>query len=535
MNPISPTEERWLYFLDDEIAQSLLQAEPNLAEFAPGIRHKPASTAVLTRAVIAALEGRKDEALAALKRAVGAGEGSPDEIAFLAYLEVDRERFADALPLYERVQALEPDVPAHFYNAGLCHFRLGRWKEAADAFHQAIGKGPAAARLEYSLALAICHLHLFEPQQAISFFDRVLAQQPDHEGALFGKAAGYQYLREYEAAERIYLQLDELVLSDSPLYANMALNRLSLAMSRQNGAGDEEAVRKLAERLLISADPLHQLAAHEALANLAFLKERFTDAAKHCEKIVELAPQGADAWFNLGVARHHLGLQRPAMEAYLQAIEIDPNLMQAQANLGMLHHQRGDLDQARRCYVEALHHDPSLAETLWNLGILLEQGNHQAEASVCYEQLTQLAPDWEEPWFRLATGHLAAGRWQPAHDAFAACLQLRSDWLAAGEGLALAKAKLGDEPTAVELLERIRNIEPAPLVLFNLAVLHQNQGREELAAQYYREAVEMDPDYPEALLNLGHAMKKAGNPEEAQVLWKRAVRLRPVYAAEYFA
>jgi tetratricopeptide (TPR) repeat protein len=535
VNPINATEERWLYFLDDEVAQSLLQVEPNLAEFAPGIRHKPASSAVMTRAVISALEGRKDEALAALKKAAAAPEAAADVVAFLAYLEVDRGRHEDALALYDRVIGMEPDVQSHHYNAGVCHFKLGRWKEAAEAFHRAQGKGHSLGRVEFPLALAICHLHLFEPQQAITFFDVVLAHQPDHESASFGKAAAYQYLREYDAAERIYAQLDEIVLPDSAVYANMTLNRLSLAMSRQNGAGDEEAVRKLAERLLASKDPLHQLAAHEALANVSFLRERFTDATKHCEKIIELAPQGADAWFNLGVARHHLGLQRPAMEAYLQAIEIDPNLMQSQANLGMLHHQRGELDQARRCYVEALHHDPSLAETLWNLGILLEQGNHQAEASVCYEQLTQLAPDWEEPWFRLATGHLAAGRWQQAHDAFSACLQLRTDWLAAGEGLALAKAKLGDEPTAVELLERIRSIEPSPLVLFNLAVLHQNQGREELAVQYYRDAVELDPDYPEALLNLGHAMKKAGNPEEAQVLWKRAVRLRPVYAAEYFA
>jgi tetratricopeptide (TPR) repeat protein len=539
VNPINAnvngTEERWLYFLDDEVAQSLLQAEPNLAEFAPGIRHKPASSATVTRAVIAALEGRKDEALAALKKAAAGPEVEADALAFLAYLEVDRERCEEALGLYERVIAKEPAAASHYYNTGLCHFRLGRWKEAAAAFQTAQEKGSGLPRVEFPLALAICHLHLFEPQQAIAYFDQVLAQQPDHESALFGKAAAYQYLREYDAAERLYAQLDEIVLPDSPVLATMTVNRLSLAMSRQNGAGDEEAIRKLSERLLASADPLHQLAAHEALANLSFLKERFTDAAKHCEKIIELSPQGADAWFNLGVARHHLGLQRPAMEAYLQAIEIDPSLMQAQANLGMLHHQRAELDQARRCYVEALHHDPSLAETLWNLGILLEQGGHQAEASVCYEQLTQLAPDWEEPWFRLATGHLAAGRWQPAHDAYAACLQLRSDWLAAGEGLALAKAKLGDEPTAIELLERIRGIEPAPLVLFNLAVLHQNQGREELAVQYYREAVEMDPDYPEALLNLGHAMKNAGNPEEAQVLWKRAVRLRPVYAAEYFA
>ena len=535
MNPMNTTEERWLYYLDDEVVQSLLEVEPNLAEFAPGIRHKPASAAVVTKAVAAAIEGRKDEALAELRKVTQSGVAEGDALALHGYLEIDRGRYEDALALYERAIAKEPDVKANHYNQGLCFYRLGRWKEAVSALERGKGLDREQTSLEFQIALGICHLHLFEPQQAISHFDAVLARQPDREPALFGKAAAYQYLREYDAAERIYSQLDELMPGDSPLRRNVLVNRLSLAMSRQGAAGDDDTTRKLAEQLLPYPESVYQLAAQEALANSAFLRERFTDAAKHCEKIIEFSPDAADAWFNLGVARHHLGLQRPAMEAYLQAIEIDPNLMLAQANLGMLHHHRGELDQARRCYVEALHRDPSLAETLWNLGILLEQGNHQAEAAVCYEQLTQLAPDWEDPWFRLATGHLAAERWQQAHDAFAACLQLRSDWLEAGAGLALSKAQLGDEPTAVELLERVKDIEPTPMVLFNLAVLHQNQGRDERAAQYYRDAIDMAPDYPEALLNLGHLAKKAGNPEEAQVLWRKAVRLRPVYAAEYFA
>ena len=535
MNSMNTTEERWLYYLDDEVVQKLLAVEPNLAEFAPGIRHKPASTAVVSKAVAAAIEGRKDEALAELKKATQHSDAEADALALHGYLEIDRERYDAALALYERAIAKEPDVKANHYNQGLCLYRLGRWKEAAAALERGKGLDQQQATPEFQVALGICHLHLFEPQQSISHFDEVLARQPDHEQALFGKGAAYQYLREYDDAERIYGQLDELMQPDSPLRRSVLVNRLSLAMSRQSGTSDDEATRKLAEQLLPYPEPACQLAAQEALANSAFLRERFTEAAKYCEKIIELSPDAADAWFNLGVARHHLGLQRPAMEAYLQSIEIDPNLMQAQANLGMLHHQRGELDQARRCYVEALHRDPSLAETLWNLGILLEQGNHQAEAAVCYEQLTQLAPDWEDPWFRLATGHLAAERWQQAHDAFAACLQLRSDWLEAGAGLALSKAQLGDEPTAIGLLERVKEIEPAPMVLFNLAVLHQNQGRDELATQYYRDAIEMNPEYPEALLNLGHLVKKAGNPEEAQVLWRKAVRLRPVYAAEYFA
>lgn len=528
-------EERWLYYLDDEVIQAILQVEPNLAELAPGIRHKAASSPGVTKAVTAALEGRRDEALAELRRVTQAPGAEPDALAFHAYLEVERGQYAEAAGLYERAITQEPDSKANHYNLGICLYKLERWKEATDAFLKAKELDRQPGRSEFLIALGVCHLHLFEPQQAISHFDVVLARQPDHPEALLGKATAFQYLRDAAAADRIYAQLDPQLEPDSPLMRNLLLNRLTLASTRQDAPPDEALIRDLAVRLMAFEDNTARLAAHEALANLAFLREKFTEAAKYCEKIVDLAPSSAEGWFNLGVARHHIGHQRPAMEAYLQALEIDPNLLQAQANLGMLHHQRGELEPARRCYVESLHQDPSLAETLWNLGILLEQGHHAAEASVCYEQLTQLTPDWEEPWYRLATGHLDAGRWPQAVEAFERCIQLRSDWVEAARGLALAKASLGQESIAVDLLERVAQLDRSPEVPFNLGVLHDKAGRPERAIECYREALARKADYPEALLNLGHCLKKSGQEEEAQGLWRQAVRLKPLYAAEYFS
>ena len=531
---MNQTEERWLYYLDDEVIQAILQVEPNLAELAPGIRHKAGSSAGVTKAVAAALEGRRDEALAELRRVTQAADAETDALAFHAYLEVERGQFAEAASLYQRAIAQEKDAKANYYNLGICLYKLERWKEAADAFAKAKDLDRQPARAEFLVALGVCHLHLFEPQQAIAYFDAVLVRQPDQPEALLGKGTAFQYLRDHASAERIYTQLDPCLEPDSPLLRTLLLNRLTLASTRQDVPPDEALIRDLAVRLMNFEEPTARLAAQEALANLSFLREKFTEAAKFCERIVDLAPSSAEAWFNLGVARHHLGQQRPAMEAYLQAIEIDPNLMQAQANLGMLYHQRGELEQARRCYVESLHQDPSLAETLWNLGILLEQGGHQTEAAVCYEQLAQLTPDWEDPWFRLASGHLDAARWQQAAEGFERCLQLRHDWVDAARGLALAKAHLGQEQMAVDLLERVSQLDRSPEVAFNLGVLHDKNGRSDRAIECYRQALERKSDYPEALLNLGHCLKKTGQEEEAQGLWRQAVRLKPVYAAEYF-
>ena len=39
---------------------------------------------------------------------------------------------------------------------------------------------------------------------------------------------------------------------------------------------------------------------------------------------------------------------------------------------------------------------------------------------------------------------------------------------------------------------------------------------------------------PEALLNLGHALKSQGKPDEAREFWRQALEQKPELAAGYF-
>ena len=58
---------------------------------------------------------------------------------------------------------------------------------------------------------------------------------------------------------------------------------------------------------------------------------------------------------------------------------------------------------------------------------------------------------------------------------------------------------------------------------YNLGLLLQSAGENKLAAECYQIAVEKKPDFPDALLNLGHALKAIGKEEEAPQVWSRAV------------
>jgi len=48
------------------------------------------------------------------------------------------------------------------------------------------------------------------------------------------------------------------------------------------------------------------------------------------------------------------------------------------------------------------------------------------------------------------------------------------------------------------------------------------------------EALDASPEFPEALLNLGIALKALGEEEEARSHWRRALKAKPELANGYF-
>ena len=59
-------------------------------------------------------------------------------------------------------------------------------------------------------------------------------------------------------------------------------------------------------------------------------------------------------------------------------------------------------------------------------------------------------------------------------------------------------------------------------------------GDHKAAADCYQLAVDKKPDFTDAMLNLGHALKAVGKEEEAKQMWSKAVTVDPELAGKYF-
>lgn len=119
---------------------------------------------------------------------------------------------------------------------------------------------------------------------------------------------------------------------------------------------------------------------------------------------LELQPQNARLWCNLGAELDAIGQAGEAELAYRRALELDPGLAQAWYNLGRLQQERGRESEAETCYRSALTLlDAERDRESWqlaysNLGLLLHKQGRPRDAVSLYRQA--LATDPADPGLR---------------------------------------------------------------------------------------------------------------------------------------
>jgi len=200
---------------------------------------------------------------------------------------------------------------------------------------------------------------------------------------------------------------------------------------------------------------------------------------------------------------------------------------------------------------------------------VLEYLERPDEAQPLYLELLERDPAWVEASFRLGYLRIQRGDYRGAVDAFGACLKLRPAWVQARLNLAFAYFKLEEleaarrefetvlesDPESIEALRGIAEIsvvktdytlaldacrrlialQRAPEYLYNAGLLFQREGLLEEACRFYEQALAEKPEFPEACLNLGHALSALGRDKEALQYWRSALELRPELAAGYFS
>jgi superkiller protein 3 len=137
---------------------------------------------------------------------------------------------------------------------------------------------------------------------------------------------------------------------------------------------------------------------------------------------IEVDPENAQAWTNLGAVLTALGDAEGAQGAFEEALRLDPADPKAHYNLGTLLARQGDDEAAIPHYEAALAADPDLVGCHFNLANALRRRGRLDEAEPQAASYVEVAPDDPRGHHLLAVLRVLQGRWQEASEAVEAGL-----------------------------------------------------------------------------------------------------------------
>lgn len=130
----------------------------------------------------------------------------------------------------------------------------------------------------------------------------------------------------------------------------------------------------------------------------------FDEAEALYKKAIELDPQLAIAYTNLGNIRFRRSDEAGAEQLYRRALELDDRQPEAHYNLGYVMLERGYASRAVTYFEQAIKSDPRFADAHFNLAMAYEALSDRAKARVHWKKYLELEPTGT--WADIARDHL---------------------------------------------------------------------------------------------------------------------------------
>jgi len=246
------------------------------------------------------------------------------------------------------------------------------------------------------------------------------------------------------------------------------------------------------------------------------------------ERWTKVHPEDADMLINAGLTAFDAADYAQAYAFFELAIEAASD---AQQKSGARTFRANALDMLDRYaeavagYEEVIAEAPDWWEAHANLGICHARNGHPAEAEAAFRRCLQACPGSPEIRDELAA-HLLGER-KNLEEALALAeeaVALGRDEIRHLHTLGEARLSLGDEAGATEAYESVLALDPEnPEAHLELGILHEHRGEVARAEEHFVESLKADPANPRALYSYASLYYTADDLETAEELLARAV------------
>jgi len=489
----------------------------------------------------------------------------------LGVLSAERDDMRNAVRYLNEAATMNRDDPRPLEYLAELHFQRSQWQPARNALYSALDREPRSARIYHSIALA--HVGMEQPQQAIESFMHALEADTKYAPALFNLAVVYDTkMGDADQARAFYKRF----VSVAPRDANVPAARAALARIDQRGAlvspgavdadagssagaGEtlpglsSEVTRPPVEVPVIPPSPptppppttvtaraeTPRESPYDALLKQAEERgksgqvqqaidlyvraaesaagDRRTDLQeKAYREAVRVALDQPRAHVLLAQHLYERGRFDQAARSFRQAATLNADYAPAQLGLARLAARGSELDAAIVHYRKAISSDPTLADAQWELAELYDRNLELPEnAARTYREFARNFSGDARRDQALKRAEILAPTPKPDPQVIA-----RSGG-AAGRPPEVSSGRRLDYrvPTT-------RNTDAA-IQSFNRASVYQEQKDWDRAVYFYLRSLENDDQIPSAFYNLGICYTMKGDYELARAAYHQALQLQP--------
>ena len=308
----------------------------------------------------------------------------------------------------------------------------------------------------------------------------------------------------------------------------------------------------------------HDSDAHKARGNALFAQGRHVEAAACFRAAIAANPRSAPAHFNLGLVLREQGLadeavasfgeaeridpemadalhlaggirmaQGKAQEAIAQwraALAADPLLEAASVDLCMALFQQGQSDEAAQVIEAGLTRNPQAAQLHAFRGNLLQREGKSAEAAVSYRRAIGLNPALPEPYNNLGLVLQSRGEYEAALRSFDEAIALMPGYADAqmNRGAALVGLRRWNDAIAAFTAALPGASDETAADLHNqIGMMYIWLGHYPPAHASFNRALQIRPQFADALANLGTVLGLLKRPDEALAAFEQLFEAAP--------
>ncbi|MGA9461269.1 MAG: tetratricopeptide repeat protein [Terracidiphilus sp.] len=254
--------------------------------------------------------------------------------------------------------------------------------------------------------------------------------------------------------------------------------------------------------------------------------DRMQNALPFKGKLVRDSFQRND--FTYGVAMYQHGYFDQAAESFRQVLEVKPNEADAYYNLGTLSLKRDDFQQARTYLEKTVQLRPNYPEAWNNLGMIAAQHEQLDEAIRDFQESLKLRPGYGIALLNLGNVYRRQHSFEKAEDCFKRAIQIQPDDPEVSYSLGMLYAQQGRLDRAADYLQRALALRPAyPEALNNLGVLYVRGQQYAQAEDQFKTGIRLAPDFDQSYLNLARLYAIQNKSEKARQILDDLLRMQP--------